>query len=72
MSDFEKELIKSLEQALAHVRGEIELKTTKVRRLRYCNYCKKGTKTKEDDCVDCGFSKPDECPSQYVYEREEE
>lgn len=25
--------------------------------LRRCNYCQKDTETKEEDCVDCGFSK---------------
>ena len=65
-------LIKSVEEAAAHTRGEIKLKTTKVRKLRYCNYCQKGTDTKEEDCVVCGFSKPHDHPSQYVYEREEE
>jgi len=50
-------LLESVEEALAHTRGEIELKTTKVE-LRRCNYCKKDTLTIEEDCSVCGFSKP--------------
>jgi len=25
---------------------------------RFCNFCHAETYTKEEDCVDCGFSKP--------------
>lgn len=70
--NFGELLIKSAEEALEHVQGKRELKTTKVKLLRYCNYCRKGTETVDEDCTVCGFSKPHDHPSQYVTVREEE
>ncbi len=45
--NFGELLIESTEEAL-------EIAKT----IRRCNYCRKDTQTKEEDCVTCGFSKP--------------
>lgn len=69
--NFGELLLKSVKEAVEHAQGKRKLKTTLVKRLRICNYCQKGTETVDEDCVECGFSKPHDHPSQYVTVREE-